>query len=54
MGMEPLASAGHPLEFKDSASCKRWVEQLTLTNVQTNQAGLYSVVLTSQIGRAHV
>lgn len=44
MSIQPLASAGYPLEFKDSASCKRWVEQLTLTNIQLTQQ-----VLTRQL-----
>lgn len=37
MNMQPLPSAEHPLEFSDSASCKSWVEQLTLTNIQLTQ-----------------
>lgn len=44
MTIQPLASAGYPLEFKDSASCKNWVEQLTLTNIQLTQQ-----VLTRQL-----
>lgn len=44
MTTQSLASARHPLEFKDSATCKRWVEQLTLTNVQLTQQ-----VLTRQL-----
>ena len=44
MNTQPLASAEHPLEFTDSASCKSWIEQLTLTNVQLTQQ-----VLTHQL-----
>ncbi|MBI2509860.1 MAG: hypothetical protein HYV99_07825 [Betaproteobacteria bacterium] len=54
MGIQPLTSPApeQPLEFSDGASCKHWVEQLTLTNVQLTQqvltrqlAGLNSVPL---------
>jgi cyclic-di-GMP-binding protein len=46
MNAQPLASAApsSPLQFTDSNSCKRWIEQLTLTNVQLTQQ-----VLTSQL-----
>jgi hypothetical protein len=46
MTSQPLAnsSAPLPLQFTDSASCKRWIEQLTLTNVQLTQQ-----VLTGQL-----
>ena len=40
MSIHPLTSAPSPLQFTDSASCKRWVEQLTLTNVQLTQQAL--------------
>ncbi len=43
MNAQPLESSS-PLQFTDSAGCKRWVEQLTLTNVQLTQ-----LVLTSQL-----
>jgi hypothetical protein len=45
MNTQPLEPAGaqHPLQFSDSASCKRWVEELPLTNVQQTQR-----VLTAQ------
>ena len=35
-----------PLQFSDSSTCKRWIEQLTLTNVQLTQQ-LLTVQLTS-------
>lgn len=41
---QPLATVERPLEFTDSASCKSWIEQLTLTNVQLTQR-----VLTQQL-----
>jgi hypothetical protein len=46
MTSQPLASSSAPLplQFTDSASCKRWIEQLTLTNVQLTQQ-----VLTGQL-----
>jgi|SRR5882672_477721 len=37
---QPLASPLPPLQFTDSGSCKRWIEQLTLTNVQLTQRAL--------------
>jgi hypothetical protein len=37
MGSQPLSSNAFPLQFTDSAGCKRWMEQLTLTNVQLTQ-----------------
>jgi hypothetical protein len=37
-------SSSTPLQFSDSAGCKRWLEQLTLTNVQLTQH-----VLTTQL-----
>jgi hypothetical protein len=40
MNTKPLASAAPPLQFSDSAGCRRWVEQLTLTNVQLTQQAL--------------
>ena len=30
MSIVPLTSVQHPLQFTDSANCKRWIEQLTL------------------------
>lgn len=44
MAIQPLTPSSSPLQFTDSASCKRWVEQLTLTNVQLTQQ-----VLTGQL-----
>ncbi|MBI2295670.1 MAG: hypothetical protein HYU76_06475 [Betaproteobacteria bacterium] len=44
MNIQPLTSAGYPLEFSDSATCRSWVEQLTLTNIQLTQQ-----VLTRQL-----
>ncbi len=32
-----LAASTSPLQFTDSNGCKRWIEQLTLTNVQLTQ-----------------
>ena len=37
MSAQPLATTHSPLQFTDSAGCKRWIEQLTLTNVQLTQ-----------------
>lgn len=45
MTAQPLASSSlMPLQFTDSTSCQRWIEQLTLTNVQLTQQ-----VLTGQL-----
>ncbi len=44
MSLQPLASPHVPLQFADSMSCRQWIEQLTLTNVQLTQQ-----VLTSQL-----
>lgn len=44
MTAQPLASPSSSLPFTDSAGCKRWIEQLTLTNVQLTQH-----VLTTQL-----
>ena len=44
MSAQPLATTHSPLQFTDSAGCKRWIEQLTLTNVQLTQQ-----VLTAQL-----
>ena len=44
MSLQPLTSPHVPLQFADSSSCKQWIEQLTLTNVQLTQQ-----VLTSQL-----
>jgi len=44
MNTQPLASSSSPLQFTDSTGCKRWIEQLTLTNVQLTQQ-----VLTGQL-----
>jgi hypothetical protein len=37
MTAQPLASSHGPLQFSDSLGCKRWIDQLTLTNVQLTQ-----------------
>jgi len=44
MNPQALSSLHAPLQFADSVSCKQWIEQLTLTNVQLTQQ-----VLTSQL-----
>ena len=44
MSLQPLPSPHVPLQFADSTSCKQWIEQLTLTNVQLTQQ-----VLTTQL-----
>src|SRR5262245_63285320 len=40
MSVQPLTSVSIPLQFADSASCKRWIDQLTLSNVQLTQQAL--------------
>lgn len=40
MSVQPLTSVSIPLQFTDSTSCKRWIEQLTLSNVQLTQQAL--------------
>jgi len=37
MNTQPLSTPASPLQFTDGAGCKRWLEQLTLTNVQLTQ-----------------
>jgi len=44
MSAQPQATTPSVLQFSDSAGCKRWIEQLTLTNVQLTQQ-----VLTGQL-----
>ena len=44
MSAQPLATTASALQFTDSTGCKRWIEQLTLTNVQLTQQ-----VLTAQL-----
>jgi cyclic-di-GMP-binding protein len=44
MTAQPLASSSTRLQFADSVGCKRWIDQLTLTNVQLTQH-----VLTTQL-----
>jgi cyclic-di-GMP-binding protein len=44
MTAQPLVSTPSSLQFTDSAGCKRWLDQLTLTNVQLTQQ-----VLTGQL-----
>ena len=44
MNTQPLSSTAYPLQFTDSAGCRRWIEQLTLTNIQLTQQ-----VLTGQL-----
>ena len=52
MSTQPSASLTTPLQFSDSASCKRWIEQLTLTNVQLTQQALTGQL--TSLGAAHV
>jgi hypothetical protein len=52
MSIHPLTSASSPLQFTDSASCKRWIEQLTLTNVQLTQQALTGQLVS--LGAAHL
>ena len=52
MSIQPLTSPSTPLQFTDSASCKRWIEQLTLTNVQLTQQALTGQL--SSLGSAHI
>jgi len=42
MTAQPLPTSHSPLQFTDSVSCRRWIEQLTLTNVQVTQQVLSS------------
>ncbi len=44
MTAQPLASSSTRLQFADSVGCKRWIDQLTLTNIQ-----LTHHVLTTQL-----
>jgi hypothetical protein len=44
MNTQPLSTPSSSLQFTDSAGCKRWLDQLTLTNVQLTQQ-----VLTAQL-----
>jgi hypothetical protein len=44
MSTQPLVTTSSVLQFHDNAGCKRWIEQLTLTNVQLTQQ-----VLTGQL-----
>ena len=37
MTAQPLGSSSTLLQFNDSISCRRWIDQLTLTNVQLTQ-----------------
>jgi hypothetical protein len=52
MSTQPLSSTSAPLQFTDSASCKRWIEQLTLTNVQLTQQALTGQF--TSLGAAHI
>lgn len=52
MSIQPSAPTATPLQFTDSASCKRWIEQLTLTNVQLTQQALTGQL--SSLAAAHV
>jgi len=52
MSTQPSASLTTPLQFSDSASCRRWIEQLTLTNVQLTQQALTGQL--TSLGAAHV
>jgi len=40
MSAQPLPATHSSLQFIDSAGCKRWIDQLTLTNVQLTQQSL--------------
>src|SRR6185503_17151638 len=44
MNAQPLVSSSSLLQFTDSTACRRWIDQLTLTNVQHTQH-----VLTTQL-----
>jgi len=44
MNTQPISATSIPLQFTDSAGCKRWIDQLTPTNVQLTQQ-----VLTGQL-----
>jgi hypothetical protein len=44
MNPRPLEASSSSLQFSDSAGCKRWLDQLTLTNVQLTQQ-----VITNQL-----
>jgi len=52
MSTQQLTSTSAPLQFTDSASCKRWIEQLTLTNVQLTQQALTGQL--TSLGAAHI
>jgi hypothetical protein len=52
MSTQTLTSTSAPLQFTDSASCKRWIEQLTLTNVQLTQQALTGQL--ASLGSAHI
>ena len=52
MSIQPSASVSTPLQFTDSASCKRWIEQLTLTNVQLTQQALTAQL--ASLSAAHI
>src|SRR5688572_693773 len=52
MSIQSLTSISTPLQFTDSASCKRWIEQLTLTNVQLTQQALTGQL--AALGAAHL
>jgi hypothetical protein len=52
MSIQPSAPTATPLQFTDSASCKRWIEQLTLTNVQLTQQALTGQL--TSLASAHV
>src|SRR5262245_65009871 len=40
MSVQPLTSVSIPLQFADSASCKRWIDQLTPSDVQLTKQPL--------------
>src|ERR1700752_3108548 len=52
MSVQPLTSVSVPLQFTDSASCKGWFEQLTLSNVRLPQQALTSQL--GALGAAHL
>src|SRR5258705_11447370 len=40
MSAQPLPTTPSSLQFIDGAGCKRWIDKLTLTNVQLTQQAL--------------
>ena len=52
MSAQPLPTTPSSLQFIDSAGCKRWIDQLTLTNVQLTQQALTSQL--ASLGAAQI